>query len=45
MYYSFPSRYKDAYQIELDHFLDIVQGVADEAVVDLEGKSTLAVSR
>lgn len=26
IYYSFPSRFKTAYKLELEHFLDVVQG-------------------
>lgn len=26
IYYSFPSRFKTAYKLELEHFLEVVQG-------------------
>lgn len=42
IYYSFPSRYKLAYQRELEHFLDVVQhGVP----MDVTSWQTLAVSK
>jgi myo-inositol 2-dehydrogenase/D-chiro-inositol 1-dehydrogenase len=30
IYYSFPSRYKMAYSIEMEHFLDILQGICND---------------
>jgi len=42
MYYSFPSRHADGYMRELDHFLDVVQGVSDMSVT---GRMTSAVSK
>ena len=42
IYYSFPSRHASGYQIELDHFLDVVLGKDKSSVTDL---MTLAVSK
>ena len=42
MYYSFPSRYSDAYRIELDAFLDCINGYGELTV---SGKMTQAVSK
>ena len=42
MYYSFPSRHYNGYNIELNHFLDIVQGVAKSSV---SGRMTKAISK
>merc|ERR1712071_15469 len=42
MYYSFPSRHCDGYSIELDHFLDVVQG---KAAMSVTGRMTSAVSK
>ena len=42
MYYSFPSRYSDAYRIELDSFVDVLSG---HGKVPVSGKMTQAVSK
>ncbi|XP_076300304.1 inositol 2-dehydrogenase [Lasioglossum baleicum] len=42
MYYSFPSRYMEAYQREMDHFVDVALGMTDMSVTS---KQTLAVSK
>ncbi|XP_069699337.1 myo-inositol 2-dehydrogenase-like [Periplaneta americana] len=42
IYYSFPSRYKMAYLNEMEHFLDILQGKTEPAIL---GHETLAVSK
>ncbi|XP_015516052.1 inositol 2-dehydrogenase [Neodiprion lecontei] len=42
IWYSFPSRYRNAYQTEMEHFLDIVHGKA-QSIVDY--RETLAVSK
>ena len=44
IYCLFPSRYREAYQLELDYFLDIVQGCQSCDPVE-EGKVVKAVSR
>nr|CAD7404955.1 unnamed protein product [Timema cristinae] len=43
IYFSFASRHKLAYQYELEHFLDILQGQTSKPKV--EGKEVLAVSK
>ncbi|RZC41879.1 putative oxidoreductase, partial [Asbolus verrucosus] len=40
--YSFPSRYSDGYDLEMVHFLDVLEGKADLCV---DSKDTLAVTR
>lgn len=42
MYYSFPSRHCDGYGLELEHFLDVVQGKASMSVT---ARMTSAVSK
>lgn len=42
MYYSFPSRYSDAYRIELGSFLDVISGHGELSV---SGKMTQAISK
>ena len=42
MYYSFPSRHSEGYRIELDHFLDVVLGLAP---ISVTGEMTKAVSK
>lgn len=42
IWYSFPSRFRLAYYLELDHFLDVVVGREQSKV---QSKETLAVSR
>lgn len=42
IWYSFPSRFKNAYQAELNHFIDIVLGKDESSVLPEE---TLAVSK
>lgn len=42
MYYSFPSRYREAYQKEMDHFLDVTLGMTNMSVTS---KQTMAVSK
>ena len=32
MWFSFPSRYEDAYKLELDHFINVVQGMNNKYV-------------
>lgn len=43
MYYSFPSRYSDAYRIELDSFIDVISGHFEE--LSVTGKMTQAISK
>lgn len=42
MYYSFPSRHSDGYRLQLDSFLDVVNGRGESSVTD---KMTIAISR
>lgn len=42
IWYSFPSRFRNAYQAEMEHFLDVVYGKAKSMV---HYKDTLAVSK
>lgn len=42
MYYSFPSRYHNGYRLEMEHFLDVVQGKEKCSVTD---RMTMAVSK
>ncbi|XP_078043986.1 inositol 2-dehydrogenase [Augochlora pura] len=42
MFHSFSSRYQEAYQRELDHFIDVVFGIAP---ISVQPKQTLAVSK
>ena len=42
MYYSFPSRHSDGYRLQLDSFLDVVDGRGEASVTD---KMTIAISR
>ncbi|XP_006618491.1 uncharacterized protein LOC102675776 [Apis dorsata] len=42
IWYSFPSRFRNAYQAELNHFIDIVLGKDESSVLP---KQTLAVSK
>ncbi|XP_076653096.1 inositol 2-dehydrogenase [Halictus rubicundus] len=42
IYHSFPSRYKEAYERELDHFVDVAFGMTDMSVTS---KQTLAVCK
>jgi myo-inositol 2-dehydrogenase/D-chiro-inositol 1-dehydrogenase len=42
MYYSFPSRHSNGYQIELNHFIDVVKGLEAPSVT---GKMTQAVTK
>eukprot|EP00095_Tigriopus_kingsejongensis_P009056 maker-scaffold308_size214241-snap-gene-1.34 protein:Tk09056 transcript:maker-scaffold308_size214241-snap-gene-1.34-mRNA-1 annotation:"uncharacterized oxidoreductase -like" len=42
IYHSFPSRYKDGYQSELNNFFDVVQGIQDNSVGP---EAVLAVSK
>ena len=42
MYYSFPSRYSDAYRIELESFVDSICGHGE---LPVSGKMTQAVSK
>ena len=45
MYYSFPSRYSDAYRIELDAFLDSIDVNSGHGELPVTGKMTQAVSK
>lgn len=42
MYYSFPSRHSDGYRLQLDSFLDVVNGCGESSVT---AKMTIAISR
>ena len=42
MYYSFPSRHSDGYRLQLDSFVDVVNGRGEASVTD---KMTIAISR